>query len=163
MSEPDPKAKVDSVVAFELTTDANRRLEFWLEPQGMNYSIVPGQRAQVRVVPPQTPPTVNIGDDGVVSIWCEGWASIFIDGVETVDYLPTNEDIAYFASDEYKERMQRVQDSRRHGREMMEQYGAEHPTEYREAMDEIVSRFRMSGSMRTERGCGASIPSCGRL
>jgi hypothetical protein len=146
---PDQKAKVDSVVAFELTTDAAQGAELWLEPQGMNYRIAPGQRAQVRIVPPQPPPVVNVNDDGTLTVWCEGWASVFIDGVETVNYLPTNEEVAYFNSEDYQEQMQQREARYREGVEMMERYGAEHPDEYRAAMDEMVARFRVSG-MRSD-------------
>jgi hypothetical protein len=141
----DPKAKVTSVVAFQLINHASRRFTFHLEPEGMNYSIVPGQTAELRIVPPQDPPQVCLNDDGSVSVYHEGWASIFIDGVETVDYLPTNEAVAYFESEEHKERIRRLQGRDRHGRDVKERFYAEQPEEYRAAMDEIVRRFRVTG------------------
>ena len=105
----DDATPADSVVAFRLTTD--RRLRLQLEPRGMVYEIAPRNTVEIRVVPPQDPPEVVVKGDDLISVWCQGFAAVFIDGVDVDKRLPTKAEVVYFASDEYRDRWRRREDA----------------------------------------------------
>lgn len=89
MNAGNPEEKAPSVAALVLHNYGKATVKFFLEPEGMHYFLEPGEQCELRVVPPQPPPTLTFDDDGTVSVWHESWASIFRDGNEVEDRLPT--------------------------------------------------------------------------
>jgi hypothetical protein len=126
----------DSIVAF--TLEVARTTTLSLEPEGMSYEVRPSQPIELRIVLPQDPPHIEqLGDGGIV-IYHDGFAAVFIDGVDVDSRLPTKREIAWFASDEYKEQERKRSERAARVEEVRQRYMEENPEEFRRVMMKLI-------------------------